>query len=262
MAFFDDLFGGGGDEIQYNALSPAQALEQTYSNLQSTVPGVTAYNKALQPVLTGLQLSNENQIYGPAANTLRQNTYQSILDQLNLGESLSPELTSDITRKLFESGAASGFGASPAGRGNVILQTGLEREARGARRRAEALGATRLLPASSYQYTPQGIIQPETILSDIRGQESIQNQIAMDNEQNRSATFSNLLNTGATLAGFAFGGPIGGAAASTITGAIGGPKYGIGGGGGGFSSILNNLFPPSPGRTQAGEPTKRFDYVA
>lgn len=253
-SFFDDLFGSltGQQAIPtYNALSPQQGLAQAYGIAQGLVPQYAALNQALQPVQTGLQLSNEAQIYGPQANALRQNTYQSILDQLNLGESLSPELQADITRKLFESGAASGFGASNAGRGNVILQTGLEGEARGRARRAEALGATSRLPTSNYMYQPTSIPDVGGIYGQLQEENLIQNQMQNQAEQIRQDNFSSLLNTGGRLlgaAGGAFlgmaGGPMGAVMGAGAGSQIGGSVFGRGqqaGQQGGFNSILQGL---------------------
>lgn len=252
--FFSDLFNsftGQQATPTYNALSPQQGLSQAYGIAQGLVPQYAALNQALQPVQTGLQLANENQIYGPQANTLRQNTYQSILDQLNLGESLSPELTADITRKLFESGASTGFGASDAGRGNVILQTGLEGEARGRARRAEALGATGMLPVSSFQYQPTAMPDVGGIYGDLQTQNRIQNQMDNQAEQIRQDNFSSLLNTGGRLLGAvgggiigSAGGPLGTAMGVSAGSQIGGSLFGRGQQGqqqGGFNSVLQGL---------------------
>lgn len=270
MALFDDLFNsftGQQATPVYNPLSPQQGLTQAFGIAQGLVPQYAALNQALQPVQTGLQLSNEAQIYGPQANTLRQNTYQSILDQLNLGESLSPELTADITRKLFESGAASGFGASAAGRGNVILQTGLEGEARGRARRAEALGATNLLPTSRYSYTPTAMPDVGGIYGQLEQQNEIQNQFENQAENIRRSNFTSLLNTGGKLLGMgvgaAFGGPLGASIGGNVGGSlIGGPSRGIGSQSAGFSSLLSGLFSSSPGGAMAGQPSLLFGNVA
>lgn len=251
--FFGDLFGaftGQAPEKTYNPLTPQQGYGQAYDILQGLVPQYSSLNQSLQPVLTGLQLSNENQIYGPQANALRQGTYQSILDQLNLGEALSPELQADITRKLFESNAATGFGASTAGRGNVILQTGLEGERRGQQRRQEALQATNLLPASRYQYKPTSFPEVSNIYGDLQDQNAIQNNLDNQNEMIRQQNFSNLLNTGTRLLGAgiggAVGGPFGAMAGSQIGGSIfpgpGGTDRAQAGQQGGINSILQGLY--------------------
>lgn len=256
-SLFGDLFNsftGQSAVPTYNALSPQEGLTQAYGIAQGLVPQFASLNQALQPVTTGLQLANENQIYGPQANALRQGTYQSILDQLNLGESLSPELTADITRKLFESGAASGFGASDAGRGNVILQTGLEGEARGRARRAEALGATSILPASRYTYQPVGAPDPNGIYNQLQEQNQIENALSNAQEATRRQNFTNLLNTGTKLIGTAggaiagsmiapgIGTVIGAQAGGQIGGSIfGAPQQTAAGQQGGFNSILQGL---------------------
>lgn len=250
--FFGDLFNsftGQAPQTTYNPLSPQQGLSQAYGLAQGLVPQYAALNQALQPVMTGLQLSNENQIYGPQANTLRQNTYQSILDQLNMGENLSPALQADITRKLFESGAASGFGASAAGRGNVILQTGLEGEARGRQRREDALRATHILPASRYSYQPTEMPDVGGIYQGLQQQNMIQNNLDNQNELVRQQNFTNLLNTGGRLLGGIAGGLTGNPFAAMAGSQIGGSLFtGPGGGAqaqagqqGGIESILQGL---------------------
>lgn len=256
MAFFDDImgiFGGGGDVQQPQIMSTQDVINQTYGTLQGALPGFTAYNQALQPVMTGLQLANQNQIFGPAANQLQQGTYQSILDQLNLGESLSPELTADITRKLLESGSATGFGASPGGVGNIILQTALEGERRGQMRRNEALGAIGMLPTSSYQYQPQGLFNANDIFGDIRGVQAAEQEAAAMAAAQQQQEFNQLFSTGLQIAGTVAGGIFGGG----IPGAIaGGTLGGIAGqaltgqapqGVGAFTSILGGIGGPSSG---------------
>lgn len=225
--FIGDIFGGGGgDQQQPQIMSTQDLINQTYGTLQSTIPGVTAYNQALQPLFTGLQLSSENQVFGPAANQLQQGTYQSILDQLNMGESLSPELTADITRKLLESGSTTGFGASPGGIGNIILQTALEGERRGQMRRNEALGAVNLLPSSRYQFQPQGLFTPQQIAGDIRGVQAAEQEAAAFAAAQQEQEFNQLFSTGlqiaGTVAGGIFGGGLPGAMAGGALGSIAG----------------------------------------
>lgn len=254
--FFGDLFNsftGQQATPTYNPLLPQQGLEQAYGIAQNLVPQYAALNQALQPVNTGLQLSNENQIYGPQANSLRQGTYQSILDNLNLKGALDPSVAADVTRKLFESGAATGFGASAAGRGNVNLQTGLEQQARYDRARQEALGATNLLPTSHYQYQPTQMPDVSGIYNQLQGANAAQNAFDNQSEQIRQQNFTNLLNTGTKLlgmgAGAFFGGPIGAKIGGNIGGSvfgapqsgIGGPAYGIGAATG-DGSALGGLF--------------------
>lgn len=251
--FFGDLFNsftGQAPQTNYNPLSPQEGLNQAYGIAQNLVPQYASLNQALQPVSTGLQLNNENQIYGPQANQLRQGTYQSILDNLNLKGALDPSVAADITRKLFESGAASGFGASAAGRGNVNLQTGLEQQARYDRARAEALNATSILPTSRYSYNPVGTPNPESIYGQLQQQNQIQNQVDNQNELIRQQNFTNLLNTGGRLLGAgiggAVGGPFGAMAGGQIGGSIfagpGGTKEAQAGQAAGIQSILQGIF--------------------
>lgn len=236
-SFLDDLIGGftGQQATPQRTIIPlAEQLAQGGQLLQSQIlPQTIAFNQALAPAMTDLQLGVQNQIFGPAANQLQRGTYQSILDQLNLGESLSPELTADITRKLFESGAATGFGASASGRGNIALQTGLEGERRGQIRRNEALGAVGQLPVSRYQFQPSDI---SGVLGDLGGrvqqQAAAADELANVTEDIRRKNFSSLMNTGTRLLGTAAGAALGGPAGASIGGSLGGSIFagsGVGG---------------------------------
>jgi len=263
--FFGDLFNsftGQKSAPTYNPLDPTTGLNQAYGIAESQVPNYSNLNKALQPVDTGLQLANENQIYGPAANNLRQGTYQSILDELNLGTSLPADLQDRVVRQALEGNAASGFGVGNGGRGLVAADLGLTGLDLGRARRAEALGATNLLPTSHYTYSPVGrsTVEPSGIYNQLQQQNAISNEFQNQAEQVRQQNFTNLLNTGTKLigmgAGAFFGGPIGAQIGGEIgSHVIGGPDQGIGSSGsGGLSSFLKGLFSPSAGGTQAGEP--------
>lgn len=204
---FSGLFGGlTGQQPtpQSTIIDTRQMLQGGLNQLQDVTPQLNTISGQLGAGMTKNQLANESTIFGPSANQLQQQTYSSILDQLKMGESLSPELTNDITRKLYESGAASGFGASSAGRGNVILQTGLEGEKRGMQRRNEALNAVGLLPSSRSQYNPNPLDvlgQGEALGNDIREVQQAKDDYANEVQQIKANNFTSLLNTGAKLLG-------------------------------------------------------------
>lgn len=254
-SFLGDLFDSVTGQMatpQRTIIPLSEQLAQGGSLLQSQIlPQNIAYNQALAPAMTDLQLGVQNQIFGPAANQLQRGTYQSILDQLNLGESLSPGLTADINRKLLESGAATGFGATPAGTGNIILQTALEGERRGQMRRNEALGAVGQLPVSRYQFQPQDVTGALLGLSSgVQQEQAARDELANVTEDIRRKNFSALINTGTKIAGMVAGGIFSGGNPMAIQagGNIGGSLLGssgvagMGGGGGtGFASILSGL---------------------
>ena len=125
MAFLDDLFDSFTNQqaVPQQTIIPTNDLfGQAFGTLNSTVaPGILGFNQALAPGLTDVQLGVTNQL-DPSILGNYRGANQAFLDQLNMGESLSPALSADITRKLLETNAATGFGASPGGIGRVALQ--------------------------------------------------------------------------------------------------------------------------------------------
>lgn len=254
-SFFTDLFDavtGQQSTPQQTIIPTNDLLNQTYSQLSSQAPNVLAYNQRLAPGLTDLQLGVQNQIFGPAAGELQQKTYQSILDNLNMGGSVPPELQDLITTNILQQGTRSGVGTSGVGRlfgARSLLSAGLDLDRQ---RRQEALGAVSRLPTSSYTYNPQGIMDAGAVAGDIRGVQAAQDELANLTEDIRRQNFSSLLNTGGRIAGTVIGGIYGGAAGAQIGGQIGGSMITgsrvagqqqpqSGGGGGGFTSILSGL---------------------
>lgn len=232
MAFLTDIFNsftGQQPTPQSTIIDTNQMLQGGLGTLQGLTPQLNAISGQLGAGMTANQLANENSIFGPAANQLQQGAYSSILDQLNMGENLSPALTNDITRKLYESGAASGFGTTNAGRGNIILQTGLAGEQRGQQRRNEALRAVGLLPSSTSQYNPNPLDvlgQGSQIGADIRNVQAAQDNYKNTVEQIKADNFSSLLNTGTRLLGGVAGGFIGAATGNPVGGAMAGMTVG------------------------------------
>lgn len=247
-----DSFSGQQATPQQTIIPTGDLLNRSYGILQNQVPNVAAYNNALQPVLTGIQLNNENQVFGPAANQVRQGAYQSILDELNLGNTVSPELQDLITTNTLQQLGSSGLGASDAGKifgARSLLSAGLDL---GRSRRNEALGAALQLPTSSYRPTPQGVMDVREIAQDVRGVQAAEDEYANLTEDIRRKNFSSLINTGGrilgTVAGGIFGGPMGASMGGNIGGSlfqgsgVAGRGGASGGSDGGFTSILNGLF--------------------
>lgn len=253
MAFFDDLFGaitGQQSAPQQTIIPTGELFSQAGALLPQFAQANLAYNQALQPGITALQLASEAQ-QDPRLRPLIQATTGSIFDELALGNQISPDLQADITRQLLESGAASGFGVSPAGRGRVISQTASERERIGQQRRAQALGAIPTLRNASPFFEPRetaGLMN--TLAGDIRGVQAARDELANVQEDIRRQNFSNLLNTGGKILGSVAGGIFGGPMGAQLGGQIGGSLIQGGGvrgvrqapAGGGFGSILGGLF--------------------
>lgn len=280
--FLNDLFDsvtGQQATPQSTIINTNDLLSQAYGTATGQAPNVIAYNQALAPGLMNVQLGVERQ-YDPNAFALRSGTSKSILDQLNLGTSLSPEVQADINRKLLESGSATGFGASPGGLGNVFYQTGLEAEAMGRQRRMDAMGAVSNQRDLNSLYNPNRGFQPQEIAGDIRDVQAAQDNFTNLKENIRRQNFSALLNTGGKILGTVAGGIVGGMYGNPqmgmqIGGSVGGsliqgssvagqPQRNAGGeGGGGFlSSILGNMGRPSSVKAQEAYPVGSDQYNA
>lgn len=252
MGLFDfvgDIFGGGSAAAPPQIMSTQDLLGQTYGALQSTVPGVLAYNQALAPGLTDIQLGVQNQIFGPAANKLQQNTYQSILDQLNLGSQLPADVQQQVIQNALQSSGMSGFGVSPGGRGLVARDLGLTSLDLLNQRQNLALGAVNQLPLSHYQYQPSGFMTPQDIAGDIRGVQAQQQQNEAMASAQKSNAFSNLFKTGLQIAGTVAGGFFGGPVGAMAGGALGTAAGGLFGGGSGGGSAIGG---PGAGIGSAG----------
>lgn len=261
--FLSDLFASVTNQQatpQQTIIPTTDLLNRGYSTATGLAPQVAAFNQAYQPIITGNQLASENQVFGGAANQLQRGTYQSILDNLNLGNSVSPELQDLITTNTLQQLGQSGIGSADAGKlfgARSLLSAGLDL---GAQRRAEALQATGRLPSSTMQPQVQGIPDPTGISNAIQAEQAAMDQFANVAENTRRNNFSSLINTGTRILGMVAGGiigaktgdPVGGVMAG---GAIGGSilgKTGVAGvgqpqapapsGGGGFTSILSGLF--------------------
>jgi len=255
MAFFSDLFDSitGQQAMPQQTIIPTgELLGRGYSTATGLAPQVAALNQAYQPIITGNQLASENQVFGPSANQLQKNTYSSILDELNLGNSVSPELQDLITTNTLQQLGTSGIGTADAGKlfgARSLLSAGLDL---GAQRRNEALRATGMLPSSSMTPNVIGIPDPMSISGMIDQETAQRDNLANLQENIRRSNFSSLINTGGKILGTVAGGIFGGGIGAQMGGSIGGSliqgssvagygNKGQGGSGGGFTSILSGL---------------------
>lgn len=271
--FFSDVFGAlTGQQVapQQTIIPTGELFAQAGGLLPQIAGAENLYNQQLATGRLGV-LSQ----FDPSLLPLQRAESAATLAQLGMGEGLSPELQSDIQRKLLETGTATGFGISPAGVGNVALETGLAAEARGIRRRAEAresagrglqLGGG-LLP----QRMPFGQDVGLTIAGRIEAEQSARDEMTNLVEDIRRQNFSNLLNTGGRILGGVAGGVIGAYTGNPVGGvmagqAIGGsvfsgsrvagrqqPQAGGGGGGGMFSQFAG-MFGGGGGGSSIGGP--------
>lgn len=255
--FLSDLFDSFTNQQatpQQTIIPTSELLSRGYSTATGLAPQVAALNKAYQPIITGNQLASENQVFGPSANLVQQGAYKSILDELNLGNTVSPELQDLITTNTLQQLGSSGLGSSDAGKifgARSLLSAGLDL---GRSRRQEALNASNLLPSSRITPQVQGIPDPMGISGMIEQEQAAKDNFANLQEDIRRSNFSSLINTGGrilgTAAGAFFGGPIGAQIGGSIGGSLGG-KTGVAGvnssgsqsgGGSPFTSILSGLF--------------------
>lgn len=265
-SFFGDLF----DSITNQQAAPQQTiipttdlLNQSYGMATSFAPQVQALNAAYQPIMTGNQLASENQVFGNAANQVQRGAYQSVLDNLNLGNSVPADLQDLITTNTLQQLGQSGIGTADAGKlfgARSLLSAGLDL---GASRRAEAMNAASMLPSSTYRPGTIGIPDVGNIAGMIDEEQAARDDYANRKENIRRENFSNLINTGGRILGTAAGAYFGAMAGDPVGGAqmggsVGGSLLGHtsvggyannnpatsggGGGGSGFSSILSGLF--------------------
>lgn len=277
--FFGDLFDSVTNQQatpQMTILDPAQTAAKGYGIATGLAPQVQAYQSAYQPIITGTQLASENQVFGPAANQLQKGTYQSILDNLNLGNSVPQDLQDLVTTNTLQGLAGSGLGGSNAGRlfgARSLLSAGLDL---GASRRNEALNATRGLTSSTMRPGDQlgPIPQADDYTNALYAEQAQKDQYANIQENIRRENFSNLINTGGRIIGTAAGAYFGAMAGDPVGGAqmggqVGGSLLGHtsvsgygnnnpsaqgggGGGGSGFSSILSGMNKKGGGANSAG----------
>lgn len=226
MAFeFGDIFGaltGQSVAPQQTIIPTADLIAQSQGYASAQQPWLNSYNTIAAQNLGGQQRTYLGSRYGDQFNTLQDNTTKSFLDNLNLGTSLSPELTADITRKLSETGSLSGFGYSPAGIGNIALQTGLEADALGRQRRLDAANYGQGLGQSVNTFRPSEGFSLGDFASNIQQTQAAQDQVSNLAEQTRLQNFASLLNTGGRILGMAGGAFFGGPAGASIGGSIGG----------------------------------------
>lgn len=267
-----DFFSDFTDSITNQQVAPQQTiiptdqlLSQSFGALSGQVaPGLLAWNQALAPGLTDVQLGVANQIDPSILGNFR-GANKSILDQLNMGSSMSPELQAEITRNLLATNAATGFGASAGGVGNVLYQTASDKERLRQQRQQAALGAgTSGLGVSKSFYDPLAYSQvglgvASGIADNIQQVQAAKDEAANIAENVRRQNFSALINTGGRIAGMVIGGiagsgnpmaiqaggniggSLGGQTGVAGYGGIGGQQNGIGAGRSGGSNWLSSL---------------------
>lgn len=268
-----DLFGdtfsaltGQQSTPQQTIIPTNEALSQGYGALNSVAaPGMIAFNKQMAPAQAAYQLDYEKAI-NPYANDVRTGAYKSILDQLNLGTQLPPELQDEVVRNALQNNTASGFGLSQGGRGLVARDLGLTGLNLQNQRTQNAMNAAGGLSLTGAAYQPQNEFAAQYasgISQDIRGVQAQKDEYENLKEDIRKQNFSSLLNTGGRILGTVAGGIVGAYTGNVAGGMAAGGQIGgglikgsrvggmeqqqqgnQGGGGGGmdYASILGGLF--------------------
>lgn len=263
MSFFDDLFDsvtGQSVAPQSTIIPTNELLGQSFGSLNSQVaPGLLAWNQALAPGLTDVQLGVANQL-DPSILANFRGANKSILDQLNLGGTLDQELQNQVVTNALEGNAASGFGVGVGGRGLVARDLGLTSMDLLRRRQQDALASgTSGMGVSKGLYDPLsysqlGLGAASGIAENIQQVQAAKDEAANMAEDIRRQNFSSLLNTGGRILGTVVGGVYGGPGGAVMGGNIGGSliqgsrvggRGQAGGGGMGgsqFTSLLSGLF--------------------
>lgn len=230
--------GPGGVGFNYDLMS----TQDLFDNAGGMLPGIAgyevAYNQALQPGLTGVQLNAEQQI-APGTFDLRRGSIAARQRDLDLGYRLPPELQDLVLTNALQGLTSSGAGASNLGMlfgARSLAGAGLDR---GEARIAAAERASQFRPDYFTPRQPFGSTPGMLVAGDIRGREAaiidqmnLQQQLAdaasQKASQDQSNMFTSLLGQAAGMMGGASGGggmmSMGGGGASTI----GGPNQGIG----------------------------------
>lgn len=277
-----DAFSGQQATPQSTIIPTDQLLGQSFGGLSGQVaPGLLAWNQALAPGLTDVQLGVANQL-DPSILANFRGANKSILDQLNLGGTLDQELQNQVITNALEGNAATGFGVGVGGRGLVARDLGLTSMDLLRRRQQDALASgTSGMGVSKGLYDPLAYSQlglgvASGIAENIQQVQAAKDEATNMAEDIRRQNFSSLLNTGGRIMGGIIGGiagsgnpmaiqagqSIGGSVfagsrvggrpqaqrqrGSILDGLIGGQQWGIGGGGGGdgFTTVGRGVATP------------------
>lgn len=201
--FFGSIFGGGAPQRPVRRLMTQQdLLNQAARLLPQMAASEVAYNQALAPGLTDVQLGVEQQI-APGTFNLRRDALAARQRDLNLGYSLPPELQDLVTTNALQQLGASGVGASDLGKlfgARSIAGAGLDR---GEARIQNALAASQYRPMFN-ERQPYGGTPGLSLMGDVRGVEAFDVNQAMLNQQRaenaeaqRNQEFTALLNQAA-----------------------------------------------------------------
>lgn len=250
--FFGDIWGALSGQQKAIPYTPNDINAALMQGAGGAAAANLAYNRAYGPGAINLQLELEN-LVNPNIGALRSDLIR--LQQANLASEgrLSPETQRAITQSALQSGAASGFNLSVAGRGNAARQLGFTTDQLARMQRSEALQTLQGVPQFGDIYRPSQSFNPADVSGAYLQEQNVANQRQADEFIRKESNKIALYNTFGRVAGTALGGAFGGAAGAQIGGQIGGSvftnpyKANTGGGGGGlggldYTSILKTYF--------------------
>lgn len=151
------------------------------------------FNNRLGPAYAKLGGQIED-IYDPNQRALRSATTDRILSDVENPYDLPPELVRLITSKALEGNAATGLGASQAGRFNLGKVLGLEGLKFGENRINRAASFTRSAPLPNQLFQPVTSLTPMNALELTVGANNAQNQFNQYEAQNESQNAANIIN--------------------------------------------------------------------
>lgn len=186
--FIGDLFGGNdsnpgliggalGQQVLpgLNTVAPGQYMSTLAQYAPQAANINLDYNKILGPGYANLYNQVED-IYDPKQRALRSATTNSILDELNLGGSLSPETVKQVQQKSLQTSGASGFrGGSPIGLGLVARDLGQTMEDLRNKRQAMAAGYVRSAPKGNQIFQAESVANPADAANLLVGNSNQQN---------------------------------------------------------------------------------------
>lgn len=202
-------------------------IQQTQANVPAAADLDASFNARLAPQLMDTQLGVERQ-YDPNAAAVRSGASHAILDQLNLGGSLPPDVQAAILQAGFQTGQGAGVGPSGAGRNLVARDIGTTSQDLLNQRIGQAANWARSGPSLNQLYSPTVDITPGSMMGFNTARTNAQNNYDQMVAQLKTANDFNAINTPIQ---------IGSAAAGTAVGSA----FGTTGMGSGFSSILKGV---------------------
>lgn len=193
---FEDFVGGFFGQQKLGDFHNPNAMEYL-GGVKRAVPKMSDinidFNQRIGPEYARLGGQIED-IYDPNQRALRSATTDRILSEVQDPYSMPPELVRLITSQALEGNAATGFGASQAGRFSLGKTLGREGLEFGERRINRAAQFTRSAPLPSQLFQPITSLTPMDALNLTVGANNAQNAWNQYEAQNISTNAANIIN--------------------------------------------------------------------